>query len=152
MEIDKSLTLIQSVKAVIDKELPLVSNLANLSRLFFEYFKNTLWAGFYLKKENEDILYLGPFQGPVACALIPFNKGVCGTSAFRKESILVEDVNKFEGHIACSSSSRSEVVVPIIKDTICVGVIDLDSDLYSNFTIKDKNELEEVAEIIKDLF
>ena len=152
MEIDKSLTLIQSVKSLIDKELPLVSNLANLSRLFFEYFKNTSWAGFYLKKENEDTLYLGPFQGPVACTLIPFNKGVCGTSAFRKESILVEDVNKFKGHIACSSLSRSEVVVPIIKNDICVGVIDLDSNLYNNFSIKDKNELEEVANIIKDLF
>ena len=152
MEIDRSLSLIQSVKALIDKKLPLVSNLSNLSRLFFEHFENTSWAGFYLKKEEEDILYLGPFQGPVACTLIPLKNGVCGTSAFRKESILVEDVNKFDGHIACSSTSRSEVVVPIIKNDLCVGVIDLDSDLYGNFTLKDKEELEEVANIIKDLF
>lgn len=152
MEIDNKLSLIKKVEAIIDKDIPLISNLANLSRIIFEHFDNVSWAGFYIKKANEDILYLGPYQGPLACTLIPFGKGVCGSSALNKKSILVDDVNSFPGHIACSSLSRSELVVPIIKNHECVGVIDLDSNLYHNFLIKDQEELEEVSNFINELF
>lgn len=152
MEIDRNASLRSSVIAIIDKDLPLVSNLSNLSSLFYSYFKNTSWAGFYLSFEDKDVLYLGPFQGSLACTLISFNKGVCGSAAFRKESILVEDVNKFEGHIACSSTSRSEMVIPLIKNNKVLGVIDLDSDLYNNFTSNDVKELEDIVDLIVDLF
>ena len=144
--------LISQTKAIMDKNLPLITNLSNLSSLIKDGIKGTSWAGFYLSNNEGTSLYLGPFQGKVACTLIPFGKGVCGTSALTKKTILVPDVNKFEGHIACSSTSRSEVVVPIIKDSKCVGVIDLDSDDYDNFNEDDSMTLETIAELIKDLF
>ena len=110
----------------------------------------TLW--FYLSYENEDVLYLGPFQGSLACTTIPFNKGVCGKSAYLKKTLIVDNVLEFDGHIACSSSSRSEIVVPIIRGDEVLGVIDLDSDLYSNYSLSDQELLEQCAKILSELF
>lgn len=141
--------MLNKIKAIIDKDLPLVSNLSNVSSLLNKL-KNINWCGFYIVKDN--YLYLGPFQGDVACTKISYGKGVCGTSFLKKETIIVPDVNKFPGHIACSPLSKSEIVVPIIKDNKVKAVIDIDSPLLNRFTEKDKILLEQVANTLKDLF
>ena len=130
----------------------IVSNLSNISRLLKDGFVNTSWAGFYLANNEQTYLYLGPYQGSLACSKIAFNKGVCGVSAHTKLSQLVPDVHKFEGHIACSSLSNSEVVVPIIKDNKVVGVIDLDSNLFDNYSTEDVSLLEKIAKELSVLF
>ena len=139
-------------KELIDKNIPLVSNLSNLATILYDEYKNTSWFGFYLVLKEEDVLYLGPYKGPLACTKIKFGKGVCGVSALKKESLLVKDVTKFETYIACSSTARSEVVVPIIKDDKCVGVIDLDSDELDNYTTEDVKTLEEISILLSELF
>ena len=139
--------LLKQIKSVIRKDIPLVSNLANISALLYKM-DDINWAGFYLYENNQ--LVLGPFQGEVACTLIPLGKGVCGTSALKRETIIVDDVNKFDGHIACSSLSKSEIVVPIIKNNNLVGVIDIDSPIYSRFSNKEKDFLEKVASFISE--
>ena len=144
--------LVENVKVLIDKELPLVSNLSNLSRLIYDSIPNTSWCGFYLSFEDRDELYLGPYQGPIACSLIPFGRGVCGTCALEKKTQLISNVHECKNHIACSSKTNSEIVVPIIKDDRVVGVIDLDSEEFSNFTLEHQKILEVVADILKDLF
>lgn len=141
--------MINKIKAIIEKDLPLVTNLANVAAILNEM-EDINWCGFYLTKDN--YLYLGPFQGEAACTTIPFEKGVCGKAATEKKSVIVNDVLKFPGHIACSAKSRSEIVVPIIKDNKVVGVIDIDSPSYNRFTEKDKQLLEEVASMIASLF
>jgi len=140
--------LYKQIENIIDKEAPLISNLANVASLLFKM-ENLNWAGFYLA--NEDVLYLGPFQGDPACILIKKGKGVCGTSFLKKESIIVDDVNCFAGHIACSSLSKSEIVVPIIKGDKVVAVIDIDSPIYSRFKQSDKVFLENVASLLAKL-
>lgn len=137
--------LLKQIEAVIDKDIPLVSNLANISALLYTM-EDINWAGFYLI--DKDKLVLGPFQGEVACTIIPLGKGVCGTSAEKRETIIVDNVHEFKGHIACSTKSKSEIVVPIIKDNNLIGVIDIDSPLYSRFSVKEKEFLEKVAELI----
>ena len=141
--------LVKQIKAIINKDLPLVSNLSNVSALL-----NTLedlnWAGFYLVKEDK--LYLGPFQGEVACTVIPYGKGVCGTAFKEKKTIIVPDVSKFEGHIACSSLSKSEIVTPIMKGKDVVGVIDIDSPSLKRFGDKEKALLEKVAKALSTVF
>lgn len=149
-KINNNISILDNIVAIIDKDVPLISNLANLSYVLKFYFKNTDWAGFYLMKNN--VLYLGPFQGDLACTVISLNTGVCGKSAYLKQSILVPNVHEFEGHIACSSSTNSEVVVPIIKDENVLGVIDLDSNLINNYTNEDVKILESIANVIADLF
>ena len=141
--------LYKQIENIIDKDLPLVSNLSNVSSLLFKM-DNLNWAGFYLS--NGEYLYLGPFQGDVACTRIPFNKGVCGKAYSDKKSIIVDDVNKFPGHIACSSLSKSEIVVPIKKDDAIFGVIDIDAPVYSRFKKEDQELLEKVAELLVLLF
>lgn len=142
-------TIYSQIENIVDKSLPLVSNLANVSAILFTL-DNLNWAGFYLAKDN--VLYLGPFQGEVACTTIPFGKGVCGTSALKKETIIVDDVSKFPGHIACSSKSKSEIVVPIIKDNKVLGVIDIDAPILNRFGSQEKELLENVANLLADLF
>lgn len=142
-------TIYSQIVNIVDKSLPLVSNLANVSAVLFTL-DNLNWAGFYLAKD--DVLYLGPFQGEVACTTIPFGKGVCGTSALKKETIIVPDVNQFAGHIACSSKSKSEIVVPIIKDNKVLGVIDIDSPILNRFGLEEKELLEKVANLLAELF
>ena len=142
-------TIYSQIVNIVDKSLPLVSNLANVSAVLFTL-DNLNWAGFYLAKD--DVLYLGPFQGEVACTTIPFGKGVCGTSALKKKTIIVPDVNQFAGHIACSSKSKSEIVVPIIKDNKVLGVIDIDAPILNRFGLQEKELLEKVANLLAELF
>ena len=145
-------SLVDNVKAIIYKDIPLVSNLSNLSRLIYDSIPNTSWCGFYLSFEDKDELYLGPYQGPIACTLIKYGRGVCGTCALEKKTQLVSNVHECKNHIACSSKTNSEIVVPIIKENKVVGVIDLDSEEFNNFTLEHQKVLEEVSDIIKDLF
>lgn len=148
----KEKMFIKQIKAIINEEAPLISNLSNISRILFEKINGVSWSGFYLYSNEKEVLYLGPYQGPLACTTIEMNKGVCGTSAYLKKTINVPDVHAFPGHIACSSLTNSEIVVPIIKDGEVCGVIDLDSNEFNNFDEQDQNFLEEVAEIISQLF
>ena len=150
-KIDKK-KLLSNIKCLIDENVPIMSNLANISRLLMESFENTLWCGFYLTDVLGENLYLGPYQGPLACTLIPFGKGVCGRAAQNKVSYLVPDVHKFPGHIACSSLSNSEIVIPIIRNDLVLGVIDMDSALFDNYTLEDQALLEEAALLIGELF
>ena len=145
--------LVMIAKSIIDSNIPVVSNLANLSRLIMDGFKNTSWSGFYLTDGKKgDILYLGPYQGSLACTTIPFGKGVCGVAAETKKSQVVPNVHEFPLHIACSNTTNSEIVVPIIKNGLVLGVIDLDSDLYSNYDDEDRIILEQIAKLISELF
>lgn len=139
----------KQIKSIINKELPLVSNLSNVSAILNQL-EDINWCGFYLAKNST--LYLGPFQGEVACTVIPFGKGVCGTAAKERKTVVVKDVNEFPGHIACSSKSKSEIVVPIINDNEVKAVIDIDSPIFDRFKEEDKMMLEEVAKILSDLF
>ena len=141
--------LLSQVKSIVDPNIPLVSNLSNVSAILNQM-ENINWVGFYLVKN--DTLYLGPFQGDVACTIIPKGKGVCGTSFEKKESIIVPNVNEFKGHIACSSLSKSEIVVPIIKDSEVVALIDIDAPIFDRFNREDKELLEEVASVLAPLF
>ena len=138
-------SLLPQIKALLEGEPDLIANLANITGALKEQF-NWLWVGFYLVKDDE--LVLGPYQGPVACTRIKKGKGVCGASWAKAQTLIVPDVEKFPGHIACSSLSRSEIVVPIIRNNKVVGVLDVDSielDQYDNI---DQDYLEQVTELI----
>ena len=141
--------LLSQIKSIIDPNLPLVSNLSNTSAVLNQM-ENINWVGFYLVKN--DTLYLGPFQGDVACTIIPKGKGVCGTSFEEKETIIVPNVNEFKGHIACSSLSKSEIVTPIINNNEVVALIDIDAPIFDRFSNEDKELLEEVASVLALLF
>jgi GAF domain-containing protein len=135
-------SLLPQIKAVVEGETDLIANLANTCACLKEQF-NWLWVGFYIVKNNE--LVLGPFQGPLACTRISQGKGVCGTSWSKKETLIVPDVNAFPGHIACSSLSLSEIVVPVIRNGEVVAVLDVDSERYNEYDETDKKYLEEVV-------
>lgn len=141
--------MIEKVKAIIDTNLPLVSNLANVSAILNEM-EDINWCGFYLVKDNK--LYLGPFQGEVACTVIDYGKGVCGKAFMDKKTVIVDNVLEFKGHIACSEKSRSEIVTPIIKNGEVVAVIDIDSPSLSRFSLDDKLVLESIASALEVLF
>jgi L-methionine (R)-S-oxide reductase len=132
-------SLLPQIKGLLEGETDVIANLANVAAALKEQFK-WLWVGFYLVKNNE--LIVGPFQGPVACTRIKKGRGVCGTSWAEAKTIIVEDVEKFPGHIACSSLSRSEIVVPAIKNTEVVAVLDVDSEALDQFDETDKKYLE----------
>jgi len=138
-------SLVPQIKALLEGEPDLIANLANVTGALKEQF-NWLWIGFYLVKDDE--LVLGPFQGPVACTRIKKGKGVCGASWARAETLLVPDVEKFPGHIACSSLSRSEIVVPIIRNDKVLGVLDADSIDLDHYDIIDQKYLEQIIELI----
>jgi L-methionine (R)-S-oxide reductase len=123
-----------------------ITKLCNASALINALIGRINWCGFYLVKNNE--LILGPFQGMPACTKIEIGKGVCGTSALKKETLLIKDVHKFEGHIACDAATNSEIVVPIIKDDKLIGVLDLDSDEFDRFTELEKDYLEKSIRIL----
>lgn len=144
--------LVNNAKAIIDNSLPLISNLSSLACLIKESFTNASWAGFYLYDKDNKRLVIGPYQGSVACVEIKMGRGVCGTSAIKKETVIVPDVNKFVGHIACSSSTKSEIVVPIYDDTNLYGVIDLDSNDYDSFDNNDASILENLASLMITLW
>lgn len=136
--------LLPQIAALIDGEKDEIANLANISAALKQTF-DFLWVGFYLVKNDE--LVLGPFQGPIACTRIKFDKGVCGKSWSTKETIIVPDVEAFPGHIACSSDSKSEIVVPILnKSGNVIGVIDVDSDQLNQFDAVDALYLNEITQ------
>lgn len=141
--------LVEQIKAIIDKDLPLISNLSNASAVLNQL-ENINWCGFYIKQGDE--LLLGPFQGDVACTRIPLNKGVCGAAAREGKTLIVPNVNEFPGHIACSSLSKSEIVTPIIKNNEVKGVIDIDAPIFNRFNEDDQKLLEEIAKILAPLF
>jgi len=141
--------ILEQISMIIDQDLPLVSNLSNVSALLNQL-ENINWCGFYLK--DGDKLYLGPFQGEVACTVIPLSKGVCGACATNKKTIIVPNVSEFTGHIACSSLSKSEIVTPIIKNNDVKAVIDIDSPTYDRFHEEEQKLLEEVAKLLSPLF
>ena len=138
-------SLLPQVKGLLEGEPDLVANLANVAAALKEQF-GWLWVGFYLVKNDQ--LVLGPFQGPVACTRISKGKGVCGTSWANAETLIVPDVEKFPGHIACSSLSRSEIVVPVIRNNEVVAVLDADSNEYNHFDTIDREYLEKIVSLI----
>ena len=138
-------SLLPQIKALLEGEPDLVANLANTCAALKEQF-NWFWVGFYLVKNDE--LVLGPFQGPVACTRIKKGRGVCGSSWQQAATLIVPDVEKFPGHIACSSLSRSEIVVPIIRNNEVIGVLDVDSELLDQFDETDKKYLEEIINLV----
>ena len=138
-------SLLPQIKALVEGEADLVANLANISAALKEQF-GWLWVGFYLVKNGE--LVLGPFQGPVACTRISKGRGVCGVAWLQAQTLIVPDVEKFPGHIACSSLSKSEIVVPIFNQGEVVGVLDVDSIAPDEFDETDKEFLEQVVKLI----
>ena len=153
--IDKNLSLeeqyknlLSQVEYLLDEKDHLITNLANLSAVLKQSFEKINWAGFYLFDGKK--LYLGPFQGKIACTQIELGKGVCGTSALKRKTIIVPDVDKFPGHIVCDSDSRSEIVVPIIKNNNLFGILDLDSSSLNSFDETDKTYLEKLCKFLSE--
>jgi GAF domain-containing protein len=138
-------SLLPQIKALLDGEPDLVANLSNVAAALKEQF-NWLWVGFYIVKKNE--LVLGPFQGPVACTRIKKGRGVCGACWAEAKTIIVPDVEKFPGHIACSSLSRSEIVVPVIRNNEVFAILDADSTDINHYDETDKKWLEKIVELI----
>lgn len=138
-------SLIPQIEALIAGETDLIANLGNICAALKEQFK-WLWVGFYLVKGDE--LVLGPFQGPVACTRIKIARGVCGTAWQQQQTIIVPDVNEFPGHIACSSASVSEIVLPLFKNGVVIGVLDVDSEYAAHFNETDKRYLTKILKLI----
>lgn len=140
----------KQLRSLIEGEPSRIANLANAAALLNQFLEEINWVGFYLFEDGE--LVLGPFQGLPACIRIPLGRGVCGTAAQRRETILVEDVNEFPGHIACDAASQSEIVVPLVKDGELIGVLDIDSPIRSRFDELDRQQLERfVKELVSQL-
>ncbi|MBH2005041.1 MAG: GAF domain-containing protein [Sphingobacteriia bacterium] len=137
--------LIPQIKGLLEGETDLVANLANIAAALKEQF-GWFWVGFYLVKQDQ--LVLGPFQGPVACTRIRKGRGVCGSSWASASTLIVPDVEQFPGHIACSSLSRSEIVVPLVKNGAVMGVLDVDSSEYNRFDETDQQYLEQVVALL----
>lgn len=138
--------LVSQLKSLLTRDDKLISNLSNLTAAINDTFNKVSWIGFYLFDGSK--LYLGPFQGKLACTNIEIGKGVCGTSAEKRETIIVPDVNKFPGHIFCDGDSKSEIVIPLIKNGRLLGVLDLDSHEYNSFGETDKIYLEEICKFL----
>jgi GAF domain-containing protein len=136
------------VVALLESERDFLANMANVAALLFEELSDVNWAGFYLLK-GEDLV-LGPFQGRPACTRIGPGKGVCGAAASKRETVVVENVHEFPGHIACDARSQSEIVVPLIKAERLIGVLDVDSAMLARFDDEDRAGLEEVARLLLD--
>jgi L-methionine (R)-S-oxide reductase len=137
----------KQLTALLDGEKNQIANLSNASALLNQFLNRINWVGFYLMDENNELV-LGPFQGLPACVRIPLGKGVCGTSAKTRETIRVEDVHQFPGHIACDAASNSEIVIPLIKDGNLLGVLDIDSPEKNRFDELDQEQLEELTAIL----
>lgn len=141
-------TVLPQLESLVQGEKDLIANLSNIAAAL----KQTMdffWVGFYLVKEGQ--LVLGPFQGPIACTRIDFGKGVCGSAWKQKQTIVVPNVDEFPGHIACSSASRSEIVLPALKDGAVALVLDVDSDKLNDFSTEDEKALTQVIQIVERL-
>jgi GAF domain-containing protein len=143
---EKYLALVPQIAALVEGEKHLIANLANVTAALKQQF-GWLWVGFYQVKNDQ--LVLGPFQGPIACTRINKGRGVCGTSWATSKTIIVPDVSKFPGHIACSSDSKSEIVIPILVHGDVVAVLDVDSDKLDDFDIIDQKYLEQIIGLLK---
>lgn len=142
-KVEKYESILPQISALIAGEENLIANLANVSAALKAVF-GWFWVGFYLV-DNDEELVLGPFQGPIACTRIRKGKGVCGTSWQNAECLIVDDVEKFPGHIACSAQSKSEIVIPLVKNENVFGVLDIDSDCLASFDESDKKYLEKIC-------
>lgn len=140
-------TLEKQVASLLENESDMIANMANLSALIYQSLNDVNWAGFYIRQKEE--LVLGPFQGNIACVRIPIGKGVCGTSALRRETLLVDNVHQFPGHIACDAASNSEIVIPVVVDGETKAVFDIDSPIFKRFTQEDKFGLERIVSTFK---
>lgn len=136
------------LEAIIGDETNLIANLSNAAALLFENLKDINWSGFYLFEEASGELVLGPFQGKVACIRIPVGRGVCGTSFQKKESLFVNDVHEFPGHIACDARSQSEIVIPLEKNGKIIGVLDIDAPIKARFDQEDQEHLETFVQLL----
>ncbi|MGM9924646.1 MAG: GAF domain-containing protein [Bacillus sp. (in: firmicutes)] len=144
---EKYSILNKQLASLIEGESNLIANLSNASALLNVFLDRVNWVGFYLVEEGE--LVLGPFQGLPACIRIPFGKGVCGTAAQKQETMIIEDVHKFPGHIACDAASRSEIVIPIFKDKEVIGVLDIDSPEPARFSTEEGQLLQTFVHILE---
>ncbi len=149
---DKYISVIKSAKSLVEGEKNLIANLSNIASLLYNAFEYYSWTGFYIYEPETNQLVLGPFQGKVACTRINIGKGVCGTAASERKTIVVDNVNDFPGHIFCDPDSKSEIVVPIMTGQKLFGVLDIDSSSYSSFDMTDKNNLEELLKEISFIF
>jgi len=139
-------SILSQIESLVAGETDIIANMANVAAVLHEVF-GFWWTGFY-RVERTHELVLGPFQGPIACTRIPFGKGVCGTAWQRAETVIVPNVHEFAGHIACSSASNSEIVVPILRDGQVIAVLDIDSTEYNAFDTVDKEYLEQIAKVL----
>ena len=142
------ISLLKSYKALIEEEDDFIALLSNTSAFIYNTVSDLNWAGFYLVKEDE--LVLGPFQGKPACTRIKYGDGVCGTALKERETMVVENVHEFQGHIACDSASNSEIVVPVFRDGKVIGVLDIDSPLFSRFKDEEKQFFEELVWVLEN--
>jgi len=146
---EKYESLIPQIQSLVSDEKDMIANLANICAALKYNMDGFFWVGFYFNKGKE--LLVGPYQGPVACNRIKIPDGVCGAAVKEKKTIIVDDINKFPGHIACSPDSKSEIVVPIFQNGSVFVVLDIDSDKYSNFDEIDKKYLEKLSQIISEI-
>lgn len=140
--------LLQHLPYYINKQDPMVSTLANAAAVLRYFIDDINWVGFYLYDQKK--LYLGPFQGLAACSQIKLNHGVCGQAAAKGETVIVQDVDRFPGHITCDSNSKSEIVIPLMKDNKLIGVLDIDAPRKNRFSESDQIYLEKAARLIVD--
>lgn len=145
-KVEQYQSILPQIQAIVEDEADVIANLANICAALRQQF-GWFWIGFYLVKGNE--LVLGPFQGPIACTRIAKGRGVCGSAWQQQQIIVVPDVDQFPGHIACSSDSKSEIVLPIIKNGECVGVLDIDSDELNQFDEVDAEHLQQLMAMIE---
>lgn len=146
---EKNTRMLETLQGYLGDELPVVTNLANMAAILYAFLEDINWAGFYLFQD--DRLVLGPFQGKPACTEIKIGKGVCGLAAENMQSMVVPDVNEFDGHITCDSASRSEIVLPIVKNGQLFGVLDIDSPSVDRFDEKDHLMLQESVRLLIDI-
>lgn len=144
---EKYASLLPQLKGLLEGEDDMIANFANISAALKQSF-NFFWVGFYIVKKDE--LVLGPFQGTVACTRIRHGKGVCGTAWKEKQTIIVEDVNKFPGHIACDAASQSEIVIPLFSENNVIAVLDIDSEYLSHFDETDALYLQQIIKLLEE--
>lgn len=140
--------LIKQAKSLVEDSKNIISSFANISALLFDDLGDVNWVGFYLVQGND--LVLGPFQGKVACSFIPYGKGVCGTCLEKKQTIVVDDVHEFVGHIACDSRSNSEIVIPLFKNNSVFALLDIDSESFARFDDEERVGLERIVKILEE--
>jgi len=146
---EKYKSLLPQIESLVEGEKDLIANISNIIAALKYSLDGFFWVGVYFRKGNE--LVLGPFQGPVACTRIKITDGVCGNTVQEKATVIVDDVNKFPGHIACSTDSKSEIVIPIFNGEEVAAVLDVDSEKFANFNETDKYYLEKVCKLISEL-